>query len=65
MGKPAIYNPPIPETNSSVQDGSGNSKNSGKAKARYPHKPLGISQNNPSTGTGYRPAKTPGGPAGS
>jgi len=39
MAKPSVYGPPIAQTNSSVQHGNGNSKNSGKAKARYPDTP--------------------------
>jgi hypothetical protein len=65
MAKPGVYNPPIAQTNSSVQDGSGNSKNSGKFKARYPHPPLGVGQSNGEQGKMKRPAYTPGGPSGS
>jgi hypothetical protein len=65
MSKPRVYAPPIEQTNSSVMDGNGNAKNGGKFKARYPHTPLGVGTSNPSTGKGFRPAKTPGGPAGS
>ena len=42
------------------------SQASGKAKARYPHTPLGPGQDNPSTGKMGRRAYTPGTtPAGS
>lgn len=37
----------------------------GKAKARYPHKPLGVNQTNGEAGKMKRPAYTPGGPSGS
>jgi hypothetical protein len=37
----------------------------GKAKARYPHTPLGISQANGQAGKMKRAAYTPGGPEGS
>ena len=36
-----------------------------KAKARYPHKPLGISQSNGQAGKMKTRAYTPGGPEGS
>jgi len=36
------------------------SKASGKAKARYPHTPLGPDQTNPTQGKMKRPAYTPG-----
>lgn len=38
---------------------------SGKAKARYPHTPLGTSQANGSAGKMKKAAYTPGGPTGS
>ncbi len=45
---------------------STNAKASGKAKARYPHTPLGPGQDNPTTGKMGRRAYTPGTtPAGS
>lgn len=65
MATPAIYGPPIAVTNASVQDGSGNAKNSGKAKARYPN---GAKQPNQTRGVAsgimHRAAKTPGAPTG-
>lgn len=45
---------------------SANSKASGKAKARFPHTPLGPGQSNGEAGKMKRPAYTPGtSPAGS
>lgn len=44
---------------------SANSKASGKAKARFPHTPLGVSQANGQAGKAKNRAYTPGGPAGS
>lgn len=45
---------------------SANAKASGKAKARYPDPPLGVSQANSEAGKMKRPAYTPGtSPAGS
>lgn len=44
-----------PETTSSER-----AKNGSKAKARFPHKPLGPSQKNSSAGKMQRPAFTPG-----
>ncbi len=41
------------------------SQANGKAKARYPHAPLGISQKNGQAGKMKGGAYTPGGPAGS
>lgn len=41
------------------------SKASGKAKARYPHSPLGVNQSNGQAGKMKGRAFTPGGPAGS
>jgi hypothetical protein len=38
---------------------------SGKAKARYPNKPMGISTSNSDAGKAKTRAYTPGGPAGS
>lgn len=58
--KPKVYDNVIPTTNSSVQDGSGNSKNSGKAKARYPHAPLTPGQSNGQAGKAKVHALTPG-----
>lgn len=65
MAKPSVYNPPISATNSSVQNGNGNTKAGGKAKARYPHTP---NMPNKTTGVGgpmKTRAYTPGGPTGS
>lgn len=42
-----------------------NAQASKKAKARFPHKPLGISQSNGQSGKAKTHALTPGGPAGS
>lgn len=60
MSKPKVYDAPIATTNSSVQDGQGNAKNSGKFKARYPHPPLGVSQANGQAGKAKVHAMTPG-----
>ena len=49
-----------PETVKSEQ-----SQASGKAKARFPHKPLGPGQSNGSAGKMKTRAYTPGGPSGS
>jgi hypothetical protein len=65
MAKPAVYGPPIAQTNASVQDGSGNSKNSGKSKARFPNTPKMPNQSTGvSSGIKHRAAQTPGAPAG-
>jgi hypothetical protein len=60
MSKPKVYDNVIPTSNSSVMDGNGNAKNSGKFKARYPHPPLGISQANGQAGKAKVHAMTPG-----
>lgn len=62
MSKPKIYDNVIPTTNSSV---SGKAPMSvpgagGKAKARYPHAPLGPGQNNGQAGKAKVHALTPG-----
>jgi hypothetical protein len=64
MSKPKIYDQHIATTNSAVQNGSGNSKASGKHKARYPHAPLSPSQKGGGGSVKHR-AYTPDGPAGS
>lgn len=62
---PAAYGPGYsvlvpPETIQKDQAQAG-----GKAKARYPHTPLGPGQKQPTTGQMGRRAYTPGGPSGS
>lgn len=64
LSNPYGMSPPV-QTGSSIVDRE-LSKASGKAKARYPDPPLGISQKNSTSGKMQRPALTPGTtPAGS
>lgn len=59
--KPKVYDNVIPTTNSSVSGKApGSVANSGgKAKARYPHTPLGIGQSNGQAGKAKVHALTP------
>lgn len=65
MAKPAVYGPPIAQTNSSVQSGNKNAKNGGKAQMRFPDPPKPANQTKGVTAGIKHRAYTPGGPTGS